>query len=613
MSFNRVGQQFGNYRLVQLLGQGGFADVYLGEHLYLKTQAALKILQIRLEKDTLEDFLKEAQTIVRLDHPHIVRVLECGVENQVPFLVMQYASGGSLRQRYPKGSRLSFEELLRYVRQVAGALQYAHDRRLIHRDIKPENILLGQNNDVLLSDFGLVAMVHSTGSQTAKEMGGTIPYMAPEQLQGKPRPASDQYGLGIVVYEWLSGERPFQGSLVEIASQHLIAQPPPLYGRIAGISPAVEHAVFTALAKDPTQRFAKVLAFADALEQAYQVGQARPLNLSSNSPSPGQSSQSTFVRVLPGPSFQSTAIVTPPNVSTQGNVSSLQTSLDPSQLSQSSQPTYLIEPENPSQQPTVRRDQVAGQVLTPSNLKNTQPDLLPSGQITPVSKQVSLPVPVRRHASSWPIASLVGTILLILMVLLSFLFIPGLLRGSGIGRTTPTPSAPLISLSPQAAKNVPTSIPTRASAGIPNQAPSAIPTAIPTQVPTLSPSPSPTLSPSPSPSPTPSPSPSPTVLPAPSQVSPADGTVFNNYPRTTTLVWDTVAGAASYTVQIYYYPPGDTTCSGGSPDGTATGITGTSYTFDFVGAQPGCWQVWAVGSSGQQGSKSPLWEFRYTQ
>src|SRR5207245_1923023 len=127
-------------------------------------------------------------------------------------------------------SLLPLKIVLPYVQQIASALQYAHDKKLIHRDIKPENMLLGQNNEVLLSDFGLALIAQSTNShQATKDMAGTISYMAPEQLQGRPRPASDQYALGIVVYEWLSGERPFHGTLTELYSQHLFTPPPPLH------------------------------------------------------------------------------------------------------------------------------------------------------------------------------------------------------------------------------------------------------------------------------------------------------------------------------------------------------------------------------------------------
>ncbi len=269
----RIGQQLGSYRLVHLLGQGGFADVYLGEHIHLQTLAAVKVLQMRLVGSNLEPFRNEARTIASLIHPHIVRVLDFGVEDEVPFLVMEYAPHGTLRQTYPKGTRLSPVHVIPYVNQIADALYYAHSRKLMHRDIKPENILLGADGKVLLSDFGLVQAVQNTTSQTTKEMAGTIAYMAPEQINGKPRPASDQYALGVVVYEWLSGVRPFHGSLFEIATQHMISTPRSLYGNVPGISHEVEAVIFSALAKDPQQRFPTVKDFARAFEQTSRATQ----------------------------------------------------------------------------------------------------------------------------------------------------------------------------------------------------------------------------------------------------------------------------------------------------------------------------------------------------
>jgi serine/threonine protein kinase len=264
----RIGQQLGSYRLVHLLGQGGFADVYLGEHIHLQTLAAVKVLLMRLVGSNLEQFRNEARTIAGLIHPHIVRVLDFGVEDGIPFLVMEYAPHGTLRQAYPEGSRLSPMQIVPYVNQIADALYYAHSRKLIHRDIKPENFLLGSDRKVLLSDFGLVQAAQNTTSQMTKEMAGTIAYMAPEQMNGKPRPASDQYALGVVVYEWLSGKRPFQGSLFEIATQHMLSTPRPLHESIPGISYEIERVVFSALAKDSQQRFPNVKAFAIAFEQA---------------------------------------------------------------------------------------------------------------------------------------------------------------------------------------------------------------------------------------------------------------------------------------------------------------------------------------------------------
>ncbi|MGH2494091.1 MAG: serine/threonine protein kinase [Ktedonobacteraceae bacterium] len=266
-----TGQQLGNYHLVRLLGRGGFADVYLGEHIRLKTQAAIKVRNQQFEKDDAEQFLVEAQTIANLVHPHIVRIFDFDVHEGMPFLVMEYAPNGTLRQRYPRGSRVPLEAIISNVKQIADALQYAHDEKFMHRDIKPENLLLGRRDDILLSDFGLALVAQSTRQQSLQELGGTAYYMSPEQLRGKPRPASDQYALGIVVYEWLTGERPFTGSFSEVASQHIFEPPPPIHEKLPTIFPAVEEVVMTALAKDPHQRFASVRSFANALEQASKV------------------------------------------------------------------------------------------------------------------------------------------------------------------------------------------------------------------------------------------------------------------------------------------------------------------------------------------------------
>jgi len=265
---NHISQQLGNYQLVRHIGRGAFSDVYLGIHVHLKTPAAIKILHTELTSSDVEKFRTEARTIARLEHPHIVRVIDFGIEDHTPFLVMSFAPNGTLRQRYPKGTILSLATIISYVTQIADALQYAHNQKFIHRDIKPENMLLGRQNEVLLSDFGFVLIAQSSFSQSTKEMAGTIPYMAPEQFHGKPRFASDQYSLGIVVYEWLTGDRPFQGSVLEITTQHMINPPPPIRIKNPAIPSEVEEVLLTALAKEPHQRFATVQAFSNALQQA---------------------------------------------------------------------------------------------------------------------------------------------------------------------------------------------------------------------------------------------------------------------------------------------------------------------------------------------------------
>jgi len=267
---DRAGQQLGNYRLLRQLGRGGFAEVYLGEHVYLKRRAALKVLHISLEDEDVEHFLAEAQVLARLDHPHIVRVHEFAVEQGTPFLVMEYASRGTLRQRHPRGSCLSLQTTVAYVKQIAAALQYAHNHQVIHRDVKPENVLLGSQQELLLSDFGISLLSPSPEQLSTQEMAGTLPYMAPEQIRGKPGFASDQYSLAVIVYEWLCGGRPFEGATWQIAYQQVSLAPAPLREHDPSLPEAVEEVVLKALAKDPRDRYVSVQLFAQALERASQ-------------------------------------------------------------------------------------------------------------------------------------------------------------------------------------------------------------------------------------------------------------------------------------------------------------------------------------------------------
>lgn len=175
-------------------------------------------------------FLQEARILARLRHSHIVRVLDFAVEAGLAYLVLEYAPGGTLRALCPQGARLSLALMLHIVGQVVSALQYAHDQGLIHGDVKPENLLLGPQGEVLLSDFGLAAftpdMYQEKAPASVASRAGTALYLAPEQLQGQPQPASDQYSLGAVLYEWLTGTPPFQGSPGEIVRQQLLAPSP---------------------------------------------------------------------------------------------------------------------------------------------------------------------------------------------------------------------------------------------------------------------------------------------------------------------------------------------------------------------------------------------------
>jgi serine/threonine protein kinase len=262
MMTTNIPAQFGNYRLIREIGHGATACVYLARHAHVKHYAAVKVLTGRLA--SVELFRQEAQTIMGLAHPHIIRVHDFGIEEQIPYLIMDYAPYGSLRSEF-RNTVVPIEKMLSSAHRIAAALQYAHRKRIIHRDVKPENMLVGKGRQILLSDFGIALIGQDSRTQ---DVAGTAAYMAPEQIRGKPCPASDQYALAITVYEWLCGRRPFDGTFSEIAAQQLEAQPTPPRRYVPSLSPDVEAVILRALKKEPDRRFPTVLAFAHALKCA---------------------------------------------------------------------------------------------------------------------------------------------------------------------------------------------------------------------------------------------------------------------------------------------------------------------------------------------------------
>ena len=301
---DRVGQRFGDYRLTSFIGRGGFGDVYLGQHVTNNTLVAIKLMETKLDADDLKLFIQETSTIFRMKHPRIVQMLDFGISSDgIPFLAMAYAPNGTLRQRHPKGSQLPLATIVPYVTPIADALQFVHDQKRVHCDVKPENILLGPNNELWLSDFGISIISRTSSMRSPSSITGTACYMAPEQFRGRPEPASDQYALAVMVYEWLSGTPPFaQGDFIQLGYQHAHEPVPPLRGKVATIPIDVEQAIMTALAKEAALRFGSVKAFAYALEQAAtRTEVVVPPNISFSYPSPP-------VRIVPQPAPVKTSI-----------------------------------------------------------------------------------------------------------------------------------------------------------------------------------------------------------------------------------------------------------------------------------------------------------------
>jgi serine/threonine protein kinase len=369
-----IGKQLGNYRLIRRLGHGGFGDVYLGQHVHLQRHAAIKVLHAHMMQWGEEAFRAEAQRLVDLEHPHIVRIFDFGIEAGISYLVMEYAPNGSLRERHPSGSHLPLDTIVLYVKHLADALQYLHERKLIHRDIKPANILLGSKNNLLLSDVGLAIVSHSADSVSLQQIAGTPAYMAPEQAQGMAIQASDQYSLGVMVYEWLCCELPFtrsnkdgKGVQKEMEEQHRSTPPPPLRGKIPTISPLLETVVLTALSKDPKSRFVNVQAFANALEQA---SQSELFTSLASQVTAFPSDQSSLSKVLaPGSAWSS--IPSDPVVVTSSSQSSLPKDVitPPNQLTHSNKlverPVVSFAGSNTL--PTQRAEEIASPIMTQGN------------------------------------------------------------------------------------------------------------------------------------------------------------------------------------------------------------------------------------------------------
>jgi serine/threonine protein kinase len=262
------GQYIGGCRIQRLLGQGQSSEVYLGVHPGLSHPVAVKLLHAWTGEREVQRFLTQAAMLSKLDHPHIIHIYDFGLtDNDVPYLVVSYAPYGTLRQRYPRGTRLPLSEVAGYVVQTADALQYVHEHQLVHRDVKPQNMLLGAQGEIILNDFGTTTVSYSL-IPNAVDFEGTVLYAAPEQLEGRSLRGSDQYALAIMTHELLTGSWPFTGTFEEVARKHLLMEPPTVREKGINIPVLCEEALQRALSKDPSARFACIEDFASALAEA---------------------------------------------------------------------------------------------------------------------------------------------------------------------------------------------------------------------------------------------------------------------------------------------------------------------------------------------------------
>ncbi|GLV55674.1 hypothetical protein KDH_25180 [Dictyobacter sp. S3.2.2.5] len=289
-----IGRQLGNYRMEGLIGQSSVSEIYRGTHIQGRRQAVIKLWHLQLNDSEWQMFRREVQHLSQLDHAYILRTRDAEREHGVPLLVMDDVANTTLRQRLKDGQRLPLSIVVTYIKQLAAAIQYIHDHRLAHLNIKPENMLLDGQNNVILSDIRISTIVRNLTARNHPLPMSNVLYMAPELFMNQPHITSDQYALAAVAYEWLCGRPPFQGSYNTIIEKHRMQSPTSLLDQMQALPEEVERTLFTALAKDPTRRFSRIIDFANALEQAsYQKPQVRGTVKASREASPVQRTGNT--------------------------------------------------------------------------------------------------------------------------------------------------------------------------------------------------------------------------------------------------------------------------------------------------------------------------------
>jgi serine/threonine-protein kinase len=258
------------FELEELVGTGGMSSVFRARDLQLERSVAIKILHEHYADDPeyLERFRREARAVARMSHPNIVTVIDRGDDGGRQYIVFEYVEGENLKELVLRTGRLPVPRALELTLAVADGLSFAHEHGLVHRDVKPQNVLLNQEGEVKVTDFGIARSLHMEhGVTQTGTVLGTGEYLAPEQASGRQiSPATDVYSLGVVLWELLAGDVPFVGeNFVAVALRHVNEPPPSLRERRPDVSPRLDAAVQRALAKDPAHRFPSMAAFAKEL------------------------------------------------------------------------------------------------------------------------------------------------------------------------------------------------------------------------------------------------------------------------------------------------------------------------------------------------------------
>lgn len=260
------------YEIVKTIGEGGMANVYLAKDTILSRNVAVKVLRGDLSSDEkfIRRFQREALSVSNLSHPNIVEVYDVGEEDGQYYIVMEYIEGKTLKQLINKRGALTIPEVIDIMTQLTDGLAHAHEAYIIHRDIKPQNIMILDNGEVKITDFGIAVAMNATQLTQTNSVMGTVHYLPPEQANGKSATVkSDIYSLGILMYELLTGSVPFKGdNAVEIALKHMKEKLPSIRKQNPLIPQSIENIILKACAKNPRNRYESVKQMNEDLKHA---------------------------------------------------------------------------------------------------------------------------------------------------------------------------------------------------------------------------------------------------------------------------------------------------------------------------------------------------------
>jgi serine/threonine-protein kinase len=275
------GQTLGKYQIIAAIGRGAAGTVWRALDPVIERTVAIKTIKLDHAGDAeaaeeIARFKREAQAAGRLSHPNVVAVYDYGEQGGLAYLVMEYVEGGSLKSLLDKGERLPLKEVARVMDELLAALAHAHEKGVVHRDIKPANVMLTKSGQVKVADFGIARIESSTMTQAGTVLG-TPAYMSPEQFRGEPvDQRTDLYSAGVVLYQLLTGDKPFEGTFTAIMHKVLTVEPPKPSDISGAVPPALDAVVAKAMAKRPQARFESANAFRAALAAAMRAAEAAP-------------------------------------------------------------------------------------------------------------------------------------------------------------------------------------------------------------------------------------------------------------------------------------------------------------------------------------------------